>query len=758
MSNAFQSASHFLGGSFAPFAGGPSRQQAPLFYSTVEEGESDGETEDATGHAWPSKERVVRNERRAVAARPSSRRPTSADSGGDGIEAEESGDEEEEHGGLGRYRDSEVESGSSSSAIEDPFRPSPRSQAAAEAAAAAQTGWRMHQTSVLPSIKQSVINDIYDHAHAGSVYTSVFLRSGSGDKGKQRESTRDDEQAQSSPDNHEKTSYPDAGLVNDVPEELRRDSSGSGLPTRQSHAEKRTPLLHHSQSMQQQSNFSGPPGGQIYRYPMPTVHYRRRASRKRATAHEPLYQDQSPRDSFWLALYLFNVVVSALLGVWQFFLDTSSHVPDNLPSGTLISPSVAILHTLPLLTGLVICALVIACSILSYLFLVKNGARHVVHLLIALPPVVLLAAASWAWSSSYTHLASSPSGGLKETEHATTTAERFLRWTSFALLACAALAIRFAFVRAASTRMERTIRVLDVAVDVLLAHPHIFMLAFALLTAFITLSVPFLLLTAKLLLHGYISQPATASAGPYSFLVPSSWARLAAMHTAFVFFWTLAILRGLLRMTVAGATGEWWFYRHRPLSKSLLSVSTAEVTGRPSYSPKRAKHAVKQAFDRARGPSLGTICVSALLLSTFTALSLCLTFLNTLITQLRRRSYSAIPSLVLRILLNGVLLPFVAILGGILKNVNDFALVHAGITGDRFSDSMTEAQQLIAGRNGTDVIIARKALSLRFASPVLMTSLRRYGPQESAQPLCNRLCGSRRHRRLPGQCVLAGFG
>jgi hypothetical protein len=65
--------------------------------------------------------------------------------------------------------------------------------------------------------------------------------------------------------------------------------------------------------------------------------------------------------------------------------------------------------------------------------------------------------------------------------------------------------------------------------------------------------------------------------------------------------------------------------------------------------------------------------------------------------------------MILRVVLNAVLLPLVAILGGVLKNVNDFALVHAGITGDRFSDSMSEAQQLIAGRNGTDVIIARES-------------------------------------------------
>ena len=550
----------------------------------------------------------------------------------------------------------------------------------------------MHQTSVLPSIKQSVINDVYDQA--GSVYTSVFLR----DKGKQRASRDGDDDGHASPSSQEQGS-PDTAAYDDVPAELRRDASGSGSLKHPLDSEKRTLI-------QQQFSIAGQ-SGQMHRWPMPTSVYRCRASRKRPPVSEPEYQDQSPRDAFWLAVYLFNLLVTILLGIWQFFFDTSSHIPDNLPSTGLVSPSVAILHTLPLITGLVTCALLAACMIIAYLLLVKNGTRHVVHLLICLPPLVLLVAAGWAFSSSYSHLASSPAGGLEEVEHSTSAAETFLRWTTFGLLGCSIVAMRFAFVRAASTPMERTIRVLEVAVDVLLAHPHIFILAFGLLAGFIALSIPFLLLLAKLLIHGYVKRPGSTPSSTIGYLIPASWAGMAAAHTTFVCLWTLAILRGILRMTIAGATGEWWFHRHRSISNSLnLAASQSQRT----YSARRAKKTVQEAFRRARGPSLGTICISALLMSTFTALSLVLSSLNALITRLRRRSsISAIPSMILRVVLNAVLLPLVAILGGVLKNVNDFALVHAGITGDRFSDSMSEAQQLIAGRNGTDVIIARES-------------------------------------------------
>ena len=740
LSQASAYASQFLSTSFAPYhSQGPS-SDAPLFFSTVD-GEAVAVLDSDHGQLLP-RAAVLDGERTFGQSYYNPFRGGGGRGTIDEAEEDDDGDGDGDDGnGLGTASSSYpgLSDGSddhevASVATSDPFKQSDNLHKRAPSLSAASKGWRMHTPSILSTgIKQSIINDMYDLAE--SVKSSFFKghAAGGNEKGKQRAAGHPELQMQES-----QMDSPPEFLV--VP--ARPPLTNSQQPPDQLPSNGASPILalpyasNDSLSVIPQAIASTRTAFTLtdhspIRYPLPTSVYRRRLPSARAgpsthfTSTNSEWQDQSLRDYTWLVAYLVNLLFSTCLGIYLSFF---SHSPPSpiLAGKRLFTPSLALLQSLPLLFLLTGLTALSSATVIGYLVLLRSsGARQILHLFTILPPILLLVAASWAFSASYSDLSSSYSShdGLEPVDHATTWAQSVLRTSSLLIVSITLLSLRYYFVSSAA-RMERTIRVVQVASEVLILHPGLFVLAFLGLGTFVVSTVPAVLLVSKLLVHGHaLSNDSNGrDAQKFAFFIPSTMSIILALHTAFVLLWTLSILRGILKHTIAGTVAEWWFHRHSPAPSSILGSSdnlnndnSGKIHKVTRYTNRRAAATVQFAFARATGPSLGTICASSLVLAIFTLLSTILSICNSLIVRSRRWTASSastilagFPNLVARLSLNLILLPLVAVLGGLLHALNDFALVHSAISGDSFWTSSKEARDLITGRQGTDIVIGRE--------------------------------------------------
>jgi hypothetical protein len=97
-------------------------------------------------------------------------------------------------------------------------------------------------------------------------------------------------------------------------------------------------------------------------------------------------------------------------------------------------------------------------------------------------------------------------------------------------------------------------------------------------------------------------------------------------------------------------------------------------------------HTIHAAVFRSTGPSLGTICLSALILTIIRLLTLFTLFLDRIPAYIPPRAY---------FLVNGVRLA-VGYLDGVTMALSKYALVYAGLTGDPFMPSARRAKALTA--------------------------------------------------------------
>lgn len=730
-----RSASQFLTSTFAPFGGAARHNEvdtaAPLFFSTIDgesaEGLDDGTGDDRSRYYYHDDDEEEGMAATGQAARSSStsavhaadqrhdayhHQPHPAGGGPHNERAHEEmhvstsrhgAESPYNHDGLGR---SPSEVGSDES--HDPFRPrSTRSRQSAATSstpsrdpskqASASSGWRMHRPSLLPGVTQSVLHNLYEQSE--SVYSSVFIGNKL-DKGKQR-ATEDvylDSGASARP-----------GFPGQPPAYLTQGDRRT-LPLRQN-----GPAMQHSQPDLPQGK------ARIHRYPMPTSRYRRAARGVKdaaPTAADMEWQDQSYRDPAWLAIYLSNLLFTTFLSLYLLFFDST-----RIPSSThLIAPSVAILRSIPLLSLLVLASLLITISTLAYTLFVKNGARQAAFIFVLSPPIVFLVGAGWAFEASF-GLDFHSSDGQRLTGG---WAQRTLRITSLCLLLCAGFAFRRSWQTLFSSgsssrraRLERTIRVLQVSADVILQHPQLIFLAIVLVGGYVVSSVPVMLVVAQLLYHGMIKQGASPSAqDSYTYLIPGTWPIILSLHTVFVYFWTLGLLRAIYQHTIAGTVGSWWYEESDSdtLSKAALDTdfqnefSTSARTCRQKTPLLQAQQNVLDAFHRATGPSLGTLCASSLILAILSLFTLLISLCYSLANRSRRWTGTNMAATCLRVTVHYVVLPFAAIISGIIQNLNAFALVYAAITGDRFWAASHEASDLIMGRNGTEMVASHLML------------------------------------------------
>ncbi|WVQ80868.1 hypothetical protein IAT38_002975 [Cryptococcus sp. DSM 104549] len=387
------------------------------------------------------------------------------------------------------------------------------------------------------------------------------------------------------------------------------------------------------------------------------------------------------KDSGFLALWLSSLlaVVIGLLFVWG-----STDPPPDAPSSP---PSVVPL--LPLLLLLLIPPLVLPPA---FLFLLQKTVRPVLLATSVSIPFSLFICGWWALGASF------ETAGLDGVEQG----ERWwgttgLRLGAVFLWALAAWFGRLVWLR--RRKLERTAAVVELSTKLLLTHPPLLLLTPLLLGVFALTSIPFLTLLIRLGMIGYWRHPRENTwvfhirpyAGWLIFLVTLVWV------------WTWGVIRGVGRVAVAGVVGEWYFHREETAHAPSLEITTAAV-------------------HRATGTSLGSICIGAGIIAIVRIAGRSAYTLK----RLTSPKYTALPT-PLTWLRN--LTPVFSIVASVLDQLNGYALVYVGITGEAFWPSARRAVGLAGKRRGgklLDYTLIKLLLTLSSTAMGLFTATAGY--------------------------------
>ncbi|GAA5831608.1 hypothetical protein JCM11251_000767 [Rhodosporidiobolus azoricus] len=378
------------------------------------------------------------------------------------------------------------------------------------------------------------------------------------------------------------------------------------------------------------------------------------------------------RDSSWIVLYglsLLGVCVLVLQAWWTTPLPLPS-VP-SLPGSSPPSASASVLSTLPTLSLLSLISALSGSATLLYLLFLRRSLSTLLTLSIFVGPFLFVATGVIAFAGSFSMQGVASDAGWKTG----------VRWFSVVCFVAAGVLGRAAVGRRKG--LNRAVAVGELACETILTHPPLIVLSLSLSLLSTILSLPFLSLITSLLS-----------------LSPTS-PHLASWGTAFVllvYFWTLAIGRGIMHAVVGGCVGTWYFERDGEGYQGVVEVTKASLA-------------------RATGPSLGTIIALSFFLSLFTTLSTILSSLSRLFKS------SNLPNL-LKPLTS--LAPLFAALAGWTAWFNAYALSYAGMTGEGWRSSAGEVGELFRAnraRNIRDTALLRLTLFLSSTSLGLFLSL-----------------------------------
>ncbi|KAG5652127.1 hypothetical protein H0H81_006203 [Sphagnurus paluster] len=216
--------------------------------------------------------------------------------------------------------------------------------------------------------------------------------------------------------------------------------------------------------------------------------------------------------------------------------------------------------------------------------------------------------------------------------------------------------------------MHVTSSTLALTTELLISNPFLLALSPAILLVTLLASIPFLTLIFRLLLIGYASRPFPGSSA-WEWHV-HGWANWAIAAAVSVWLWTWGVARGILRMTCAGVIGAWYF---------------ADPDALPP--PPTSTHTIHAALTRSTGPSLGTVVLSALIMTIIRILTLLTLFLQRLPLYIPARAF---------FLVTGIRMA-VGYLETVTTALSKYALVYSGLTGDPFMNSARRAKALSSG-------------------------------------------------------------
>ncbi|KAK7030395.1 hypothetical protein VNI00_014139 [Paramarasmius palmivorus] len=396
------------------------------------------------------------------------------------------------------------------------------------------------------------------------------------------------------------------------------------------------------------------------------------------------------QDSIWTALWLFGVTVCLIACIVLLFTT-------SVPSSSKGLPYTTLLHTVPLLVILTATSAVVA---YAYILTLWIWLKPVLIVSSVAVPLLLVVSFVWAFVGSFMWDSEDPTWG--ETVG--------LRLFSLIPLALAIWTGRRLIhlpqqIHSASAQLALVIRLLA-------ANPYLLALSPAILLATLLASIPFLTLIFRLLLVGYYDK-----SKEHWHLKTSAHYYLAGAIA--VWLWTFAVARGILRVVVSGVVGGWYIEDPPQPLPALPSLTT--LTTLHSRAPDtRTFHA---ALTRASGPSLGTICLSALILTLVRLLALVALFLDRLpswidagIAFLRRAVLGPVfgmgvgaigrtaATTVARGTFMGLLITFcrwgVRYLESVTETLSGDALVYTGLTGEGFWVSARRGAALLQQHQG----------------------------------------------------------
>jgi hypothetical protein len=222
-------------------------------------------------------------------------------------------------------------------------------------------------------------------------------------------------------------------------------------------------------------------------------------------------------------------------------------------------------------------------------------------------------------------------------------------------------------------RLHETISVVSLTTRLLLEPGQLPLLALspAILLASIIGSLPFLSLIFHLLLIGYFS---------YDDWVVQPYAGWLTFGAIFVWIWSWFIARDVLRMSVATVIGAWYFLERR--------IEPIEET--------------KAAIYRATSPSLGSNCLSAIVMTAVQVLTFAISTVTRVslpifaMSRINEAGQITVPPLLLPIVVP--LAAPTAFLSNHMASLSHHALVYSGITGEAFFPSARRARALTSSR------------------------------------------------------------
>ncbi|OCF44115.1 hypothetical protein I317_02069 [Kwoniella heveanensis CBS 569] len=380
------------------------------------------------------------------------------------------------------------------------------------------------------------------------------------------------------------------------------------------------------------------------------------------------YKDSGPL-ALWLTSLLGVLVglcfvwgstdVSSPLDPKRAMILTLTQPPPGAPEAAPRSAP-SIVPLIPLLFLLLIPSLLLPPA---FFMLLRKTVRPVLLATSVIVPFSLLACGWWALIASF------DTSGLSDVEQGQ-------RWWGTTGLRIGAvflwlLAVFFArLVYLRRKKLERAAAVVELSTNLLLTHQPLLLLTPLLLAVFAFTSIPILTLLVRLGTVGYWRHPRENTwvyhvrpyAGWLIFLVTLIWV------------WTWGVIRGVGKVAVAGVVGEWYFHREETSHPPAMEITTAAV-------------------HRATGTSLGSICIGAGIVATVRVV-------GRSAAELKRVTNPKSKILPTPLHFLTALAPIFTIIAGVLDQLNGYALVYVGITGEAFWPSARRAVGLAGRRKG----------------------------------------------------------
>ncbi|WVF66040.1 hypothetical protein IAT40_000778 [Kwoniella sp. CBS 6097] len=363
------------------------------------------------------------------------------------------------------------------------------------------------------------------------------------------------------------------------------------------------------------------------------------------------YKDSGP-----LALWLTSLmgVLIGLCFVWG-----STDPPPKSPEATPRSAP-SIVPLIPFLFFLLIPSLLLPPA---FFLLLRNTVRPVLMMTSVIIPCSLFLCGIWAASASF------DTSGLSGVEQD----QRWWGTTGLQIGAGILLLLSMFFARLVYLRrrkLERAAAVVELSTNLLLTHQPLLLLTPLLLAVFALTSIPILTLLVRLGTVGYWRLPRENTwvfhirpyAGWLIFLVTLIWV------------WTWGVIRGVGKVAVAGVVGEWYFHREETSHPPAMEIATAAV-------------------HRATGTSLGSICIGAGIVATVRVV-------GRSAAELKRVTNPKSKILPTPLHFLTALAPIFTIIAGVLDQLNGYALVYVGITGEAFWPSARRTVGLAGRRKG----------------------------------------------------------